>query len=306
MARIPGFLKDPLAHFLIAGALLVYAGGLLAPAAPDKERIVVNRAALLEFIQYRSKAFEPQTAAALLDSMSPERRQQLIDDYVREEVLYREARLLSLEADDYVIKQRLIQKLSFATEAAIGEPELSDAEIAGFYEANKSDYAIPPSATFTHVYFSAEKRGAEAAESEAARQIESLNKSGAHFEDAVKFGDRFLFHTNYVERTFDYVASQFGEAAAEALFDPRGPFDVWRGPIVSPYGAHTVFVTRVLPGRAPPLEEVRERVSEDALRARKAERFDEVIDETIADYQVVIDLAPQAELSVGASGEPER
>lgn len=301
MARISGFLKDPLAHFLIAGALLVYVGGLLAPAAPDMERIIVNRAALLEFIQYRSKAFEPQAAAALLDSMSAERRRQLIDDYVREEVLYRESRALGLEADDYVIKQRLIQKLSFATEAAIGEPELGEAEIARYYEAHKSDYAIPPSATFTHVFFSAEKRGAEAAETEAARQTGALNRSGARFEDAVKFGDRFLFHTNYVERTDDYVSSQFGEAAAKAIFDPQGPFDVWRGPLVSPYGAHAVFVTGVVAGRTPPLDEVRERVSDDALRALKAERFDDVVDETIADYEVVIDLAAEAGQSVDAA-----
>lgn len=300
MARIPPFLKDPLAHFLIAGAVLVYVGGLLAPAAPDKERIVVNRAALLEFIQYRSKAFEPQAAAALLDSMNAERRQQLIDDYVREEVLYREARTLGLEADDYVIKQRLIQKLSFATEAAIGEPELSDSDIASYYEGHKDDYAIPPSATFTHVFFSAEKRGAEGAEAEAALQIAILNKTGARFEDAVKFGDRFLFHTNYVERTYDYVASQFGEEAAAAIFDPAGPFDVWRGPLVSPYGAHAVLVSAVIPERTPPLAEVRARVSEDAERELKAERFDQVIDETVADYDVVIDLDAEAGQTVGA------
>lgn len=303
MVSIPKFFKDPLAHFLIAGAILVYVGGLLAPAAPDKERIVVTRAALLEFIQYRSKAFEAQAAAAILDSMNAERRHQLIDDYVREEVLYREARTLGLEADDYVIKQRLIQKLSFATEAAIGEPELSDSDIASYYEGHKGDYAIPPSATFTHVFFSAEKRGAEAAEAEAALQIAILNKTGARFEDAVKFGDRFLFHTNYVERTFDYVASQFGEAAAAAIFDPAGPFDVWRGPLISPYGAHAFFVNAVVPGRTPALAEVLDRVSEDALRALKAERFDKVISETIADYEVVIDPDADAGRPVGATSQ---
>lgn len=289
MARIPDFLKDPLAHFLVAGALLVYVGGALTPAEPDDSRIVVNRAALLEFIQFRSKAFEPAAAAALLDSMDEARRRRLIEDYVREEVLYREAKTLDLDADDYVIKQRLVQKLSFATEASVGEPALSDEEIADYFKSHKDDYSVPPAVTFTHVFFSSEERGAGAAQAEAASQVDVLNKSDARFEDAPKFGDRFLFHTNYVERTYDYVASQFGEAAAAEIFDPKGPFDVWRGPLISPYGAHAVYITKVIPGRTPPLGEMRERAAEDATRARKAELIDAVIDATIDDYDVVVD-----------------
>jgi len=290
MARIPAFLKDPLAHFLLAGALLVYAGGELAPPTPDDDRIVVNRAALLDFIQYRSKAFEPAAAAALFDSMSAERRDRLVRDYVEEQVLYREAKALGLDADDYVIKQRLIQKLSFAMEASIGEPALDDDEVAAYYQAHADDYPIPPSATFAHVFFSAEKRGPEKARAEAERRMAALNKSGARFEDAVKYGDRFLFHTNYVERTYDYVASQFGEPAAQAIFDPTGPFGVWRGPVVSSYGAHAVFVTQVSPGRTPALDEIRESVAEDAARERKAALVRALIDDAIAGYDVVIDL----------------
>lgn len=294
MTRIPGFLKDPLAHFLIAGAALVYVGGLVAPAEPARERIVVDREAVLDFIQYRSKAFEPQAAAALLDSLSPERRAQLIDDFVREEALYREAKAAGLEADDYVIRQRLVQKLTFAAEAAAGEPTLTDAEIAAYYEANKGDYVIPPFATFTHVFFSAEKRGADNARAAAESQSRRLNKTAARFEDAVKFGDRFVFDTNYVERTYDYVASQFGDDAAAAIFDPAGPFEVWRGPLVSQYGAHVIYVAAIVPGRTPDLEEVRARVAEDAARARKVELVRELIDRTVADYDVVIDLGETA------------
>lgn len=290
MARLPGFLKDPLTHFLLAGAAIVYIGGRLEPPPADPHRIVVDRPALLEFIQYRSKAFEPQAASAILDSMNKARRDQIVRDYLEEEVLYREAESLGLGANDYVIKQRLVQKLRFATEASVGEPELSESEIAAYYKENKADYAIAPSAIFTHVFFDASKRGAAGARAAAVSLAANLNKSGAGFEDAVKYGDRFLFNTNYVERTYDYVASQFGDETANVIFNPEGPFNVWRGPLTSSYGAHVVYVRQVTPGRTPPLSVIRDQVEDDAIRARKVELVNAAIDKMVSRYQVDIDL----------------
>lgn len=301
MSRVPKLFNDPLAHFLIAGAALVWLGGLVAPPEPAENRIVVNRQALLEFIQYRSKAFEPGAAAALLDSMDEERRQRLVKDFLEEEILYRQAKELGLDANDYVIKQRLVQKLGFITEASIGDLQPSDEEIAAHYEANKEAYRIPASATFAHVFFSAEKRGVEAAYDEAAKTVAALNEAQAPFEDAVRHGDRFPFHTNYVERTFEYVAAQLGETAAVEIFDSQGPFETWRGPVVSPYGAHAFFVSEATPGKTPPLEEIRDRVAVDAAREKKAEMTRRLLESAIAQYDVIVDLdAPEAP---GGGGE---
>ena len=290
MFRVPRFFKDPLLHFLIVGAGLLYLGNTLSPPEADEEKIVVDRAALLEFIQYRSKAFEPVAAVSLLDSMDMQRRGELVSDYVEEEALFREAKKLGLETGDYVIKQRLVQKMSFMADASVDAPPLSEEEIAAYYEANKANYYIEPSATFTHVFFNAKTRGENKAENDAARMTTTLNRQKAPFEDAVKHGDRFVFDTNYVERTYDYVAAQFGADAAKEIFKTDGPFNAWRGPIMSPYGAHVIDVAEVTPGRTPTLDEVRDRVIEDATRERKALLARKTIDGIVASYGVVIDL----------------
>ena len=282
--------KDPLLHFLAAGLVLFLVGSALSPPAPEERRIVVDRAALLEFIQYRSRAFEPATAGEILDALSGEERDGLVRDYVEEQALYREATALGLEADDYVIKQRLVQKLNFLTDGAISAAPPTDDEAAAYFEAHRGDYFIQPSVTFAHVFFSAETRGPAAATTAASEIAKSLNAKSAPFEAAVGYGDRFPFGANYVERTYDYVASQFGEAAATAIFNVEGPFDVWRAPLVSPHGAHAVFVRNVTPGRYPDLAEVRERVIDDALRARQNEARDRIVAELVARYEVVVDL----------------
>ncbi len=61
-------LKDPLVHFLALGLGLFVLFDLVASdeAAYDSKVIDVDRDTLLTFVQYRSRAFEPQAEAARL------------------------------------------------------------------------------------------------------------------------------------------------------------------------------------------------------------------------------------------------
>ena len=76
----------------------------------------------------------------------------LVDDFVREEALHREALALGMDANDYVIKQRLIQSIQFITNGFVtAAVDVSDDDVADYYEANKDDYYVDPYVTFTHV-----------------------------------------------------------------------------------------------------------------------------------------------------------
>ena len=279
-------LKEPLLHFFAAGAVLFW---LLSVASPPEspDRIVVDRTALLSFIQYRSKAFQPEVAAAILDDMDSPQRQRLIDDYIKEEALYREARSLELDQGDYVIRQRMVQKLEFMSQSASPLSEPDDAALAAFYDANKQDYLIQPGATFTHVFIS-RARNPETLSSNAETMLEELRNAGAAFEDATAYGDRFLFHTNYVERTFDYIKSHFGKDATDTIFAADTPLNTWVGPLVSEHGAHLVFVTARTAERVPPLVEISSRVAKDLQEAEKAAATKKLVDSIIDDYEPVI------------------
>ena len=58
----------------------------------------------------------------------------IINDYIQEEILYREALNLGLERDDRIIKRRLAQKITFLKqETFLKKPPLD--EIIDFYES---------------------------------------------------------------------------------------------------------------------------------------------------------------------------
>ena len=283
------FLKEPLVHFLAAGLGLFVLFGIVNRDEPDIDPnvITVDHDALLTFVQYRIKAFNPALAEEKLNSLSDDELQRLIDDYVREEVLHREAVQLGLDEDDYVIRRRLVQKLEFITEGfAEAGAGVDQAALRRYFDANKGDYYVEPFVTFTHVFFATEDRPREQAHVAAEKKLLELNRRGVPFADAPQYGDRFLYHVNYVERTPEYVASHFGVPMAKAVFELEANDFIWQGPFDSPYGVHLVMLTTNEPGRDPELSELEDRVHEDARRATVREETEAAIADIVGSYDV--------------------
>jgi len=301
------FLREPLLHFLAAGLGLFVLFGIVNRGDQDADPnvITVDQEALLTFIQYRIKAFNPDLAEKKLDSLSDEELQRLIDDYVREEVLHREALALGLDDDDYVIRRRLVQKLEFITEGfAEAGADMDEAAVQRYFDANKADYYVEPYVTFTHVFFQTEDRPREQARTLAEKELQKLNRNGVPFSDAPQHGDRFLYHVNYVERTPDYVGSHFGPAMATALFALEPNEFVWRGPFDSAYGVHLVLLTTNEPGREPELAELEGRVREDARRVRVREETEAAVADVVEAYdvRVVYERDPSPRVQEGTGG----
>ncbi len=276
-------------HFLAIGIGLFVLFDLVAPEESnlDSKTIVVDRDALLTFVQFRSKAFNPEVAAARLDALGDAELSMLIDDYVREEALHREALALGMDQNDYVIKQRLIQSLQFITNGFVSAAvDVSDEEIAEYYEANRDDYYVDPYVTFTHVYFSNDRHGREQARQLAKAKLAELNDASVPFSESTRHGERFLYNVNYVERTEDFVASHFGRAMAAAVFELEPDSRQWYGPFESAYGHHLVMLTKRTDGLYPPLGEIADSVREDALRIKLDEQNDRAVQAIVDTYEI--------------------
>jgi peptidyl-prolyl cis-trans isomerase C len=107
-------LREPLLHFLVLGALFYWAGTLpkKAGSIPRQTRIEVP----LSEVRRMREVWTMQWHRA----PRPEELQSLIDEYVREEVLYREAIAMGLDRDDGIVRRRLAQKMEF-----LGQPGLA-------------------------------------------------------------------------------------------------------------------------------------------------------------------------------------
>ncbi len=288
-AWVPSWLRDPLVHFLLIGGVLFAAYGLLGPDANDPKSITVSRDALVTFVQYRANAFQGDLFDKSLDELTAAELEALVDEYVREEALYREALAMGLDEGDYVIRQRVIQRLEFLLESGIDggiDEDGGRAELEAFYAESSEDYREPPVYTFAHVFFNGELRGDEEAREGARQLLTELNDQGAPFSAAIGLGDRPLYFQNYIERTRDFLESHLGPDLTSALDRIEPSASTWHGPMRSPYGWHLVLLTERRPARLPRLEEIEDRVREDRDRIRVAQARRTSIDRIVEGYEV--------------------
>lgn len=279
-------LRDPLLHFTLIGAALFGAYDLVG--SPEQSQsantIVVDRDALLTFIQYRSKAFQSERANHQLDSMTPKEREKLIAEYVREEALYREAQALGMTDNDYIIRRRSVQKLEFIAQGVAEQRVTIDAgAVEGYFDQHRQDYYEAPSFTFTHVFL----KGDPGVIGERAQALlQQLNREQVDFASATRFGDRFLYHRNYVERTPDFIASHFGEGFRNELARLTPDSQRWQGPFASSHGLHLVMLSEHRPGRVPELAEIRPRVEADFKHWQQQQRQELAIQQIVEQYDV--------------------
>jgi len=290
MNVVKRIVRDPLIHFLAGGGLLFAVFALLhggdTTGTSDGKTIVVDQPALVTFMQYQSSAFQPAYFTAQFNAMSAKDRKALIDKYVREEALVREARAMGLDQGDYVIRRRMIQKMTYLIDDAATETfDPTEADLQRYFLAHKDAYQSAPTITFTHVFVDQEIKHPEGAEARAERLKAQLEAKRAGFDDAPGYGDRFAYLSNYVQRTPDFVENQFGAEFAAAAMKLQ-PSSHWQGPIKSDYGYHLVLVTQRAPASLPKLSEVRDQVKDDLLRDTIAAYREKALDDLTRRFAV--------------------
>jgi len=284
-------LREPLVHFLVIALCLFAIFGYTSKdrLSDPANRVVVDRDRLLTFLQYRSKTPRGDRFEDFLDKLSEEGLQRLIDDYVREEALYREAKALNLDKNDYTLRRRLVRQLEYMNQGLVSSTiSLSESDLQDYLDTHRDRYYVPPKITFTHVFFNLERHGDKRALALAKEKRQTLNASGVPFHGALSHGDRYLYHRNYVGKDASEIASHFGSDMQKQLFALEADDQRWQGPFRSPYGYHLVMVTKRIDGYDPSLEEERQRVEQDAMQARLEKALGRITQSIVDEYEVQV------------------
>ena len=295
------FFKEPLLHFLLAGLVIYF---LLSGVEKDEvaEEILVTRDTLKEYAQFRSKAFDEAHAERLLNELTAGELRELLTDYQREEALYREAKKLGLEQGDYIIRQRLIGKMKYLTERSDALKALDEPSLQIHFEENISDYVEPAKATFSHVFLAEEANTESPLQQRANRALSDLINQEILPENSTGYGDRFLFHTHYVDKAYAAVAAELGVVAADAIFAEQVQVGKWFGPLSSKYGLHLVYILKQSPERVPDFSEIRAQVVRDysSVLSRQLERaLEQAI---VSNYRMQV--SPDLEQWIDSRGMP--
>ena len=262
------WLRDPLFAFLLIGVAVFAASAWLRGG--DDRLIVIHQAQ----VDRLATLWETQTGRPPSDRELTA----LIDDHVREEVMVREATRLGLDQEDAIIRRRLAQKLTFLTEDVATLEPPTEEELRGYFVANKERYATPAVVTFSHIYFSPDRRADAAADAKAA--LADLDPEAWR-----KTGDPFMLGRTYTHAGLKRVERDFGADFIAGLAKLSTGGD-WQGPIQSAYGLHLLRLDAKSPPLGADYESVATRVAADFDADRRSVANKAHFDDLKAQYSV--------------------
>jgi hypothetical protein len=291
------WLREPLLHFLLLGLVLFVAYAYLQRGrggVESSKQIALS----LDDLRTMDMYFESQWHR----QPTPAEFQAMVEDKVREEVLYREALAMGLDKDDTIVKRRMAQKMQFLAEDVAAAHEPSTAELKAWFEKNSSKFALPSRYSFRHLYFSPDKRGKNA-QDDAAKALAKIAGQPEDSKLAASLADQFMFQDYYGDRAPDALAKEFGPQFVVAI-EKLKPGS-WQGPIESGYGWHLVYIDTVIPGRIPAFEEMEPDVKTAWLAEQKKQAWQKAYTEMRAKYTVLLPAPPDKQTADAPAPRPK-
>jgi len=258
--RVRRVLREPLLHFLLLGlGLFLVHGWIGGPANGEDANIVITQGRIEQltvgFVRMNQRLPDKAELA------------NLVDDAVREEIYYREAKAMGLDQDDTIVRRRLRQKMEFVSEDVAPVPEPTDAQLLDYLHKNAQRFRLEPRYSLSQAYLDPQRHGAHIA-SDARRLLTELQHTGPT-QDARNHGDAFLLDSRFDNVSASDLSRLFGTEFEAAL--RAAPIGQWIGPVPSGYGMHLVLLRERQLGRMAALADVRGAVTREFIAARRAE-----------------------------------
>ena len=281
--RLTRLFKEPLIQFLIIGAAIYGAYALFGTPEEDyRDNIILvdsNRINAM-ISEWESRWQRPPTRQEI---------DGLIQQYIKEDVLYRQAVSMGLNEDDPITRRRMAQKLEFLTSDLAQMQVPAEGELEAFFEENEENYRDPDRISFSQIFIDPDARG-DATLDDADELLAQLKTEGEPTEETLQKGDRFMLQNYFAAASELDIRRQLGSGFAESVLalEPGQ----WHGPVLSGYGVHLVYVFAFQAAPAPQFEAVRERVLED-WHTVKREEFNEQFLESLKErFEIIVDELP--------------
>ena len=257
--------RDPLLHFVVLAALLFVANYFWS--ANRKEPITVDRQTVEFLITQREDL--------LLRKLMPEEAREVIDTYVEEEILYREAYKRGLDKVDARARRDMIRRMR---DLLGGDDDVpNEDQLRAYFSANAERYARPARISLDHVFYDDRADMPDGT-------LEAL-QSGANPEGLGPTLDWYGVTTPLFSNR--ELGGLFGPDAARrilAIDDTawHGPFDFSRGVVL-------VRIADRQPAAGVSFEDVRQYVLEDWLNAMSRSAIEDEVRRLVGEYDVRVE-----------------
>ncbi len=266
---------------LIIGLSIILLSTIQPTSDINEDTIIVNNRNLEVFYFNNLDSENPYNQD--FSALSDKQINQLKKEFIKREVLAREAKKLGLDKIDSIISARLAQ---LGQQALVGEiidiDNVEISEVNNFFDTNKSQYIEPETISFSHIFFDTE----ESAKSYLIKL--SVEPDSEKLKDLINTGGIvFPYQKNYSKKPFSFVVGHFGEIGATNLFSLQKDIKNWQGPIRSSLGYHLVNVFNRTPMKQMALEDILSTVKRDYYDQLRKKDSKNIISNKILEYEII-------------------
>jgi peptidyl-prolyl cis-trans isomerase C len=272
---VGGIAREPLTHFLLIGLVIFLAA--TAVKASQRPVLRIDTDELNQLASYWEMQMQRPP--------NKDELQGIIRERIDEEILAREAVRLGMDRDDMIIRRRLAQKMSFASEDVTAAAEPDETALRAYYDKTKTAYLAPAHVAIRHVYFSADRAAADA-QAAATRALGDLRAGRPNVG-----GDPSVLPLAYADVSLSDLARDYGVPFAHTV--ETGPLGIWQGPIQSAYGWHLLRVETRHPAAVAPFATVRAEVRDAYLADRRRIDNAAYMDKLRQRYRIEVAEAPR-------------
>ena len=274
---------EPLIQFLVIGAAIYGAYSLFGTPEED------FRDTLVHVDSNRINAFISEWESRWNRPPTQQEIDGLIQSYIREDVLYRQAVAMGLNEDDPITRRRMAQKLEFLTGDLAMMVQPAEGELEAYFAENQASYGQPDLVTFSQVFFDPDTRENSTLE-DAAEVLAQLQATGEPDAQSMQAGDQFMLQSDFRSASEAEVARQMGGGFAESVMNLEP--GQWHGPVLSGYGVHLVYVYAHQVSPPAVLEDVKADVLADWQLERREQFNADFLESLKKRYEIVIDEIP--------------
>lgn len=271
--RLHSWLREPLAHFLLAGlTVFLWSEWRGNPVDPASRTITIDAPQVERLAQSWTQTWQRPPTPQEIDG--------LIRDFIKEEIYYREALRLGLDQDDTVIRRRLMSKMEFLASAQVENATPTDAQLQQWLDGHRARYAAGAKFSFDQIYLTAND---EVSAQQRASALLSQARAGGDWQ---ALGDPLSVPRSLEAADSQAISREFGDGFATQL--AAAPVGQWSGPVSSGFGLHIVRVRSVTSNGPVSLSAVRQQVENDWRAATIERRQNEAYQALLDGYTIKI------------------
>jgi len=263
MRLLRAALKEPVTHFFLV-SLLIFAINNLT-SSEQKEKIVVTTQVRDYLVNTRQEL--------QLKTLTDAEADNVVEAYIKEEMLYREAYKRNLDKSDSRMRRDMIRKIRGILESKVPEP--TEQDLRQFFKDNPDQFLKPATFTLHQVYFK-----------EFAEIPNGLKEELNSHQDFLHLGDTIMGFSPIIKNaTSQIIVRSFGVEAAQAVTNIE--LNQWTDPIQSQYGYHLFKVDARFPASTWTYDDVATNIHFLWRNAKLDELTENELQEIENNYEVV-------------------